>query len=197
MPRDAAQTRRRILDAAYRQFRRKGFARVNVDEIAAAARITKRTLYAHFRSKDDLLAAVFEAQHELAMAAFRSFSDKLGNNAEQMIDVMFSDLATWSSKPRWAGSGYTRVAMELADLPGHPARVLAKRHKAILEDHLAQLLAQAGIVSPAARAREISMLMEGAMATMLIHGDRSYAKAAADAAKRLIGTAAPKPKRGA
>lgn len=193
MPRDATQTRRRILDAAYRQFRRKGFARVSMDEIAAAASVTKRTLYYHFKSKDGLLAAVFEAQHELAMAAFQGFSDKLSGNAEQMIDVMFSDLAAWSSKPRWAGSGYTRIAMELADLPGHPARVLAKRHKAILEDHLAQLLARGGIHAPAARSREISMLLEGAMATMLIHGDRSYAGAAADAAKQLIrNAAAPK-----
>jgi AcrR family transcriptional regulator len=195
MPRDAAQTRRRILDAAYRQFRRKGFTRVSMDEIAAAVRVTKRTLYYHFKSKDDLLAAVFEAQHELAMTAFRTFSDKLSGNAEQMIDVMFSDLAAWSSKPRWAGSGYTRIAMELADLPGHPARVLAKRHKAILEDHLAQLLAKGGIHAPAARSREISMLLEGAMATMLIHGDRSYAKAAADAAKQLLRSAAAPKKR--
>ena len=112
-----------------------------------------------------------------------------------MIDVMFSDLAAWSSKPRWAGSGYTRIAMELADLPGHPARVLAKRHKAILEDHLAQLLAKGGIHAPAARSREISMLLEGAMATMLIHGDRSYAKAASDAAKQLLRSAAAPKKR--
>lgn len=193
MPRDATQTRRRILDAAYRQFRRKGFTRVSMDEIAAGVRVTKRTLYYHFKSKDDLLAAAFEAQHALAMAAFRGFSDKLSANAEEMIDVMFSDLAAWSSKPRWAGSGYTRIAMELADLPGHPARLLARRHKAILEDHLAQLLAKGGIHAPAARAREISMLLEGAMATMLIHGDRSYASAAADAAKQLIrNAAAPK-----
>jgi hypothetical protein len=30
------------------------------------------------------------------------------------------------------------------------------------------------------------LLMEGAMLLMLIHGDRDYAKAAADAAKRLM-----------
>ena len=69
MPRDARQTRRRILDAAYREFRRKGFVRVNVDEIAAASRITKRTLYAHFRSKDVLLAAALQAQIELVEAS--------------------------------------------------------------------------------------------------------------------------------
>jgi hypothetical protein len=76
--------------------------------------------------------------------------------------------------------------MELADLPGHPARVLARRHKRIVEAHLAETLEKAGVASPAQRAREIFLLSEGAMALILIHGDRGYAKAAADAAKRLI-----------
>ena len=47
-----------ILTSAYRLFHRHGFNRVSMDEIAAAAGVTKRTLYYHFRSKDSLLAAV-------------------------------------------------------------------------------------------------------------------------------------------
>ena len=45
MPRSADQTRQKILQTAYKLFRRSGFFRVGVDEIANAARITKRTLY--------------------------------------------------------------------------------------------------------------------------------------------------------
>jgi hypothetical protein len=37
------------------------------------------------------------------------------------------------------------------------------------------------------RARELMLLMEGAMALMLIHGDRAYGAAAARAAKRPVG----------
>ncbi len=48
MPRSSAATRQRILGAGYGLFRRKGFTRVNMDEIAAAAKVTKRTLYYHF-----------------------------------------------------------------------------------------------------------------------------------------------------
>jgi AcrR family transcriptional regulator len=63
MSRSAAKTKRRILDAAYELFYRKGFNRVGVDEIAAASRVTKRSLYYHFKSKDELLASVLELQH--------------------------------------------------------------------------------------------------------------------------------------
>ena len=56
MPRSAEQTRKRILESAYRLFRRQGYNRVTMDDIAAAAALTKRTLYHHFTSKDQLLA---------------------------------------------------------------------------------------------------------------------------------------------
>ena len=68
MPRPAATTRRRILESAYELFYRKGFGRVGVDEIAAFAGITKRSLYCHFKGKDELLASVLDLHHELSMA---------------------------------------------------------------------------------------------------------------------------------
>ena len=43
------------------------------------------------------------------------------------------------------------------------------------------------VVGPAAEcAREIMLLTEGAMALMLIHSDRDYARSAAQAAKKLV-----------
>ena len=188
MPRDADKTRKRILDAAYGQFRRRGYSRVSMDEIAGATKVTKRTLYYHFESKDALLTAVLEAQHQLALDAFRTFGDGLTGSVEAIIDGLFRELAVWADKPRWAGSGFTRLVIELADLPGHPARLIARRHKSMLEGHLADVLANAGVSSSRDLAREIWLLSEGAISLMLVHGDRAYAAAAARAAKRLLNT---------
>jgi AcrR family transcriptional regulator len=186
MPRSSQKTQQRILDASYLLFRRRGYTRVSMDEIAAAAAVTKRTLYYHFSSKDSLLAAVLESQHRLALEAFRTFGDNLAGSPEDIIDTLFRDLAVWSDTPRWAGSGFTRLVVELADLPGHPARVIARRHKAMLEAHLAELFAKAGITRPRESAREVWLLSEGAICLVLIHRDRSYAATAAQAAKKLI-----------
>jgi AcrR family transcriptional regulator len=192
VPRSAEATRQRILDAAYALFRRRGYSRVSMDEIAAATTVTKRTLYYHFTSKDTLLAAVLESQHRLALAAFQTFGDKLSGSPEAIIDGLFDQLAVWADKPRWAGSGFTRLVIELADLPGHPARTIARRHKALLEQHLAALLAKTNIQSPRELAREIWLLSEGAISLILVHGDRGYAAAAAKAAKRLLRSSSPK-----
>ena len=186
----ADKTRQRILQAAYKLFRRKGFFRVGVDEIAAASGVTKRTLYYHFKSKDALLSAVLQAQHQRTFAAFQTYGIELSGGPIDIVDTLFRELVVWSAKPRWAGSGFTRLAIELADLPGHPARSIARHHKAALEQYLAELLAKANVKSPRDRAREISLLTEGAMVMILIHGDRSYADAAAAAAKRLLNESA-------
>jgi AcrR family transcriptional regulator len=186
MPRSREKTRLQILQAAYVLFRQRGFTRVNVDEIAQAAKITKRTLYSHFESKDLLLTEVLETQHGLTFSAFQTIGKKLSGTPQAIVDTLFGELDIWSSKPRWTGSGFTRLVVELADLPGHPARKVARRHKAQLESHLADVLAKSGVAKSKEAARELWLLAEGAMVLILIHGDRSYAGAAAEAGKKLL-----------
>ncbi|MGH7003604.1 MAG: TetR/AcrR family transcriptional regulator [Alphaproteobacteria bacterium] len=181
------QTRGRIIDAAYESFWRAGYTRTSVDSIAARAGVTKRTLYAHFRSKDDLLAAVLLRYNELALQRLQRIGDRMPADPDGMIDSFFGQLAGWASvSPRWSGSGFTRLVVELGDLPGHPARAIARRAKATTAAWLAERLAKARVAQPRARARDVMLLMEGSMALMLIHGDRSYIDAAARAAKHLI-----------
>jgi AcrR family transcriptional regulator len=181
------QVKARIVEAAYESFWRSGFKRTSVDAVAARAGLTKRTVYAYFRSKDDLLAAVLSHYKVLAAARLEHIEGQLPRDRDAMIDSLFSQLAGWASRtPRWSGSGLTRLVVELAELPGHPARAIAKRAKAMTETWLAERLASARVLQSAIHAREIMLLMEGAMALMLIHGDRSYIDAAARAAKQLI-----------
>ena len=186
MPRSATQTRERILDGAYMLFRRRGYSRVTMDDIAAEARFTKRTLYHHFESKDELLSQVLTAQHQLAIAAFKTFGDRLSGSPEAIVKGMFRELAVWADRPRWAGSGFTRLVIELADLPGHPARLIARRHKAALERCFCALLERSGVRRAAELARAIWLLSEGAVSLILVHGDHGYSAAASEAAVTLL-----------
>jgi AcrR family transcriptional regulator len=186
MTSSADNTKGRILRAAYELFYRNGFARVSVDLIAAKAGITKRTLYYHFKSKDHLLTDVVHLHHELALAHIQRWGNKLADELDPMLDSLFSQLADWAAKPRWAGTGFTRIVMELADLPGHPARAIASRHKTAVERWLASEFAARKVASPDQCARHVVLLIEGCTTLMLIHGDRHYAEAAAEAAKMLV-----------
>ena len=55
---EALVTRDRILDAAERVFSRRGASRPSLEDIAAAAGVTRGAIYWHFRNKADLFAAM-------------------------------------------------------------------------------------------------------------------------------------------
>lgn len=63
----AERTRARILAAALDHFRRFGYRRASVDEIARAAHVAKGSVYVHFENKADLLLHAMAAE-KLAMA---------------------------------------------------------------------------------------------------------------------------------
>jgi AcrR family transcriptional regulator len=188
MRKRSEEVRRRIVDAAYESFWRLGFRRSTVDSIAARAGLTKRTVYGYFRSKDDLLAAVLQRYDELAAQRLQRIGDRMPPDRNGALNSYFAQLVGWvSATPRWSGSGFTRLVVELADLPGHPARSIARRAKAKTESWMAGRLADAGVADARMHAREVMLLTEGAMALTLIHGGRDYIDAAARAAERLIG----------
>jgi AcrR family transcriptional regulator len=73
---DAQRNRDRILDVAKQIFTRRG-AETSMDEIAKRAKIGPGTLYRHFPTRDDLLAAVYITEVEKLAEAQRKFSAEL------------------------------------------------------------------------------------------------------------------------
>lgn len=57
---EAAETRRRLLDAAEALFQRKGVSRTSLAEIAETAGVTRGAVYWHFKDKADLFDAMME-----------------------------------------------------------------------------------------------------------------------------------------
>jgi AcrR family transcriptional regulator len=186
MPRHGETTKHRIINAAYDLFYKGGFAAASVDAVAAAAGVTKRTFYYHFDSKQTLVAAALDLQHELSLARIERWAARVAGDPAAMVDSLFAEFAAWLKQARWRGSGFTRAAMEFARSPGHPARIAARRHKAAVERCLAERFEQHGVAIPHELARQVMLLMEGCQTLVLIHGDPTYAESAARAARVLV-----------
>lgn len=68
----AAANGERLLDAARAVFVRRGYATATLDDIAAAAGLTKGAVYARFASKADLLLALLERRIDERLAELRA-----------------------------------------------------------------------------------------------------------------------------
>ncbi len=78
----SARTRKRILDAGARAFRRDGYAVVALKDIAALAGLQAGSLYYHFGSKEEIVEEVLEVGVEGVSAAAREAVAALGAGAD-------------------------------------------------------------------------------------------------------------------
>lgn len=184
MPRDGRPTRARLIQAASHLFYREGIGRVSVDAVAAKAGVTKRTLYYHFPSKDDLVAAYLEARDQPNLALMAQWYREAAGGPAARVEILFRNLAQSARHPKWRGCAFLRTIAELAPLPGHPARKAGARHKRVFEAWLAEELAEAA--DPGTLARQVVILLDGALAASLTHRDAAYVEAAGEAARSLV-----------
>lgn len=113
---DAEATRRRLLDAAAREFAEYGIAGARVDRIAAAAKSNKAQIYHYFTNKDGLFDAVMS---ELAADTVREApidATNLPEYAGRLFDRFVKNpvkerLAKWY---RLEGEGYAAVEVVVA-----------------------------------------------------------------------------------
>jgi AcrR family transcriptional regulator len=172
----ALSPRNRIIASAGVLFGRSGVRAVSLDDVAAAADVTKKTIYYHFKSKDDLIA------EWLTHASARTFAAMAGpQEPEQAILTVFSMLGPAMASPTFRGCPFTATAQELND-PDNPGVVAARMHKTKRRDWFRDQLAKLGHRDPAAGAAQLSLIWDGALASAILLRDG----AAADAALVLV-----------
>ena len=193
MARSAVPTRERIISAANALFYNDGIRGVSVDAVAAKAGVTKRTLYYHFRSKDDLVAAYLAGRDQPNLALFKQWFAEADNGLPAQVERIFRNLARSARHPKWKGCGFLRTSAELVNMPGHPAMKTGAAHKKRLEAWLAGVLDDSGIADAATLARQVVLLLDGSFAVVLLNRDPSYMETAGEAAFLLIRAAAAAP----
>ena len=189
MARSGIPTRERIISAANALFYNDGIRGVSVDAVAEKAGVTKRTLYYHFRSKDDLVAAYLAGRDQPNLALFRKWFSEAEGGLPAKVEAIFRNLARSARHPKWKGCGFLRTSAELANMPGHPAVKIGAAHKKKFEEWLRATFAAEGIADPLQLARQILLLLDGSFAVVLLHRDPGYMETAGEAASSLTAAA--------
>lgn len=82
------EVQERILDTAFNLFRQYGTRSITMDDIAMRMGISKKTLYAHFADKSDLVMNVMRRHLDLIEQQSVESRNKAGNAIEELFLVM-------------------------------------------------------------------------------------------------------------
>jgi AcrR family transcriptional regulator len=174
-----------LLDTGAELFYAHGIHGVSVDRLADQTGVTKRTVYQHFSSKDDLVAEALARKGEAWRTWFDAELDRRGESATTQLLAMFDVIAEEIAEGQYRGCRFVNAAAELSD-PCHPARDVARGHKAAVLELIDQRARDLDVADPACLARQLKLLLEGAIATALVEPAVQPARDARAAAQALI-----------
>lgn len=181
--------RERILAAAARLFAAQGINATGMEQVAEQAPVSKRTLYAHFRTKSDLVLAHLQ---ELASTG-RTLEGVL---TREDIPARERVLALFVLPPDDAdpvrGCPYIDAAAEFPD-PQSAVHTYARERKLLMVRLVADLVAELGCREPAELAEQLVTLADGAASRAMVLDDPSYGRHARTAAEVLLDNALPPP----
>lgn len=175
----------RIMNTASELFYREGIQAVGIQRLIDEAGIAKASLYAHFASKDELVAAYLERRG----AAWREkVEEKLADSrlsAREKILTMFDMIVELVEEPQFRGCPFQNVRGELAE----QTRVLegpGKAQRAWLNSLMARLVRETRIPSPDRVAGALIVLHDGAAATAMMDANPEPARHARWAAEQIL-----------
>jgi AcrR family transcriptional regulator len=170
----------RILETADRLFYLRGIRAVGVDTIAAEVGISKRTLYNHFPSKDELIAAYLERRFIKAPP-----SDK--PPIEQILGT-FDRLERGFASKGFRGCPFVNAVAELGS-EDQSVKKIAVAFKESRRIWFRDLLLKLDVPDPEGLATQLTLLVDGSIAQDLVRDDPSMARAAKEAARVLLSNA--------
>lgn len=174
--------RERILAAAARLFAVQGINATGMEQVAEAAPVSKRTLYAHFRTKDDLVIAHLR---DLASsgATLESVLTREDIPPRERILGLFDQSAPEAAPVR--GCPFIDAAAEFPD-PDSAVHSYAREQKLRMVELVTALVTELGCREPAALAEQLVTLADGAASRAMVLGEADYGRHARAAAETLL-----------
>jgi len=178
-----ATARERLLAAAEQLIYSGGIHATGIDAIVRASGTARKSMYSHFASKNELVAAALQQRHLRWLNWFCAAVEAHGG------------LRTWFVSDGFHGCAFLNAAGEIGE-PDDPVRRVAHAHKAELLAYLATLTGAYGLPHGAsleqttALARQWLVLIDGAIGVALVSGNPDAALDARAIGLSLLGNPA-------
>ncbi|MBS1523851.1 MAG: TetR/AcrR family transcriptional regulator [Bacteroidetes bacterium] len=173
--------RNQIVDTASRLFYKQGYNATGINQIIDEAGVAKASLYQHFHSKEDLLAAYLTEKGIETNAALKAVADQHKNPKEKVLAI-FDFLDKLTNQNDYYGCNFLNIASELP-VDSTRLRNLIRKQK----DDVRALFGE--ILKPVKKeklADELYMLFDGALITNKVHGSGWPVQTARRIAEKII-----------
>jgi AcrR family transcriptional regulator len=190
MPRTAAETRSHVLEVASELFYWRGIHATGIDLVAAKAGVAPTTLYRLFDSKDGLIAAYVQRANqdvkEMLTAAIATTGPDPCDQILAIFDQVFANVD--SAQFRGCAMMMTLAEFPDTDLTAHRNAVAGKIW---VRDTFGQLTGRLGVDDPSGLADDLTLILEGMLATGQALGSHGPAKRARRLAVTALSAALP------
>jgi AcrR family transcriptional regulator len=176
-----------IVKYAFDRFYESGFHATGMEAALAGSGISKRTIYKYFPSKEELIEAVLHLYSEVVVQELFGPVANVSDPRERI--VAFFDVRKTTGRMLTRGCLGMKAAQEYAGK--HDGIVELGRNASLRgESKFLELCKQAGFAEPARLAKQLNLILQGALVLSHASGDTSPFLLAKDAASAILENAA-------
>ncbi|MEO3875264.1 TetR/AcrR family transcriptional regulator [Nonomuraea sp. B12E4] len=186
MPRHTP-ARERLLKAARELFYAEGYG-VSIDAVTERAKVAKPTVYAHFKSKDDLIGTMLTLACDDWFTELDAELERRDGDPPAQLLAPFDLLVADLPDPAYHGCILVNSAAAFLS-PQHPANHALATHHARMLALFERLATEAGAAQPAGLARQLLLLYDGVKTRGLVDHTGAAAHDARTAATALLADA--------
>ena len=165
--RNHAAVREKVLQTACALFYQHGVRAVGVDLVVEKAGVAKTSLYRHFATKDDLIAAFLEREDADFWGTWDRVAGRHADDAAAELDAHLAWIGERAGRANYRGCPQINVAAEFPEAD-HPARKVAAAHKREMRRRLKDISQRLGVSRPDELAGQLSLLINGAFVSSQI-----------------------------
>jgi len=170
-----------LIETALTLFNEKGYHATGIDLILAESKVSKATLYKHFRSKDELILAVLKLRHENVLQTIRKNVAASEEQGSARVLAIFDGLDSWFNSKDFYGCNFINASAEYAH-NDDPIYIYAAEHK----QSIVALVQETLTIEDKHKAEQIDLLIEGAIVMAHTRGVKAAARMAKEMARSFI-----------
>jgi len=176
--------REHLIETAGRLFAKNGFHATGIDTILAESGIAKKTLYNHFRTKDELILAVLRQHDGEFRNYFMKSVEEIAETPEARLLAIFDVAKAWFSDNKFYGCMFINAVGEYSEQDS-AVREVCKEFKRLMRGYIKSLVEQAGLKDIEILTNELALVFEGSIVTAQVSEQNDMA---AETAKRIAET---------